>query len=765
MSEKLSPKIYKGVFIALLFAFMGILTVGVSAQTTTTPLPDAAGLLQEFNRWRTAIGIRPYQEDVRLSASAQFHADDMVARNYFAHTARSPILCNGVSVSQPHERAACFDTFDGGEGIFMGRTTADEATRGWINSYGHCLGVMNPTATHLGGGNTNDVWVFQFNGVNEPNPPVQSDVFCNCTKGNSDEGHIQSCVESFNNQFNNGATPPVPPPSSLQITRRIPSDKNVTYNHQSGGGQSFGHFAPGRLTIRLVPVTGNPSGINIELADGNFTRIPDQTGIDSLVYQVTERSEFSIWFDGTKQSPGDTFYFDVLWEADYVSPTGQTTNTTDQQPQELIVSNEVAGCSATQGPEMNLTIVNNTNDIISMNWVNFECGETVYHTIQPQTEVTQGTFEGHEWVLRNSTDEALRYVLAAADNAYIVVDSAESLAAEIADEGVFTAEEEITQSDDIETVGEQIPVVEIQDSACSVTVTTVEDLIIGINNANDEVLCPGPDTIFVAEDLTVHASHDGGFTAFPNITSNITIASFNRMITRADDAPAFRFFYVDGSANHPVFTLTDIKLVNGDAGEGFDGGAVFVDARDNGRASLHTSNADFVNNTSQGNGGAILTLTFNGGEVDATLQGGVFDGNTGAYGGAFYNGGFDGGHVTLLVTNTNFINNSALIEGGAIYNNGLGNGGFAELVLNGATFTNNTAPNNETINNNGRTGGHATLNFVGVDANTSGSSVGTYSIINQGQDGYALMSWNNVPVGDANIYSCASNVGLVGDCQ
>lgn len=81
------------------------------AQTNVETKPDGAGLLPEINRWRTAIGMRPYQEDVRSSQAAQFHSDDMANRDYFSHDAISAIECNGQMVASMWERADCFDAF------------------------------------------------------------------------------------------------------------------------------------------------------------------------------------------------------------------------------------------------------------------------------------------------------------------------------------------------------------------------------------------------------------------------------------------------------------------------------------------------------------------------------------------------------------------------------------------------------------------------------------------------------------------------------
>jgi hypothetical protein len=417
--------------LAILFTLMLWIVIGVNAQSDTEVIPDGAGLLPEFNRWRTAIGIRPYQEDVRLSGSTQFHADDMANRNYYAHEAPSPISCGGEQITTHWERAECFGTFDSGEGIATGYSTTDHVTRGWVSSYGHCLGVMNPNATHMGGGVNGKLWVFQFNGVNEPDPPIDSEAFCECTKGNDSESHIQSCVTQFNQQFNNGETPVVPPPSSLQLTRRIPSDRNQTLNNTSSGAQTFGNFIPGTLTIRVVPVTGNPSGINLELADGKFNRLPDQTGVDTLTYEVTEPADFSVWFSTSHLAQGDTFYIDIVWEDAFTKQVEDeqtaTTEPTTQpvvdtaQADRLDLSSRESCSSGGTGREVTVTAYNNTSDTLSLAWISFDCEPVVYATLAPNTMYIQSTYDGHEWAVLDPSGTIIE-MLPATTNTDITVD-------------------------------------------------------------------------------------------------------------------------------------------------------------------------------------------------------------------------------------------------------------------------------------------------------------------------------------------------------
>lgn len=403
--------------------------MGVNAQSNTEAQPDGAGLLPEFNRWRTAIGIRPYQEDVRLSGSAQFHADDMATRDYFAHKAPSAIVCGGEQVTEPWQRARCFGTFDRGEGIAKGQTSPEQATRDWIGSYGHCLGVMNPSATHMGGGGNGVFWVFQFNGLNEPEPAVDSEAFCGCTKGDSSESNIQACVAQFNQQFNNGETPAVPPPSSLQLTARIPSDKNRSLNNGNSGAQTFGHFFEGTLTIRVVPVSGNPSGINLELADGKFNRLPDQTGVDTLTYVVTEPAEFSVWFSSSHLPQGDTFYIDIFWEASYaempeVEPTAEPTteptpDTTEVDRFDLSLRDSCS--SGGTGQPVTVTATNNTSDTLSFAWLDFECNPVTYATLAPSAVHVQSSYNGHEWAMLDPSG-AIIEIVPAMTNSTITVD-------------------------------------------------------------------------------------------------------------------------------------------------------------------------------------------------------------------------------------------------------------------------------------------------------------------------------------------------------
>lgn len=728
--------------IALLALFSAI----VYAQTVVEPKPDAAGLLPEFNRWRTAIGIRPYQEDVRLSQSAQFHSDDQVARRYFSHNAPSAVMCNGQQVTTPAQRAACFGTKDRGEGIADGYSTPDEATRGWLSSYGHCTGVMNPSATHMGGGSNGAIWTFQFNGLNEPASPVDHESFCRCTSsGDGSESSVQACVVSFNNQFNGGAVPPVPPASTLQETIRIPGDKNATLNNRSSGGMGNGIIPAGTVTITVVPVSGNPSGIPITLKQAvgrSDIDLPGGTGTDSLTYVLTEPTDLWVWFDSSKLAQGDTFYINVLWESDYVSPSAQAVTPVTEEPIEAstVIEEPIqSSCSANTGAEMTLSATNNTDEPVSLIWIDTTCSEVLYHTIEAGQAVTQGTFEGHDWIVRNASGAAIKQYVASVNDPNIVIGSS-------------------TTSDD---TGDSTST-----SQCPFSVTSVEQMIDAINQANDEAQCPGPDTITLTSDLTIDSGYEDGDTAFPAITSTIIIDglyrgddgsnfTINRDIENAFGTPQFRFFLVDGmNGNEGELTLQNMSLTNGYA---LDGGAVFVDARDGGNASISVDNVVFANNAADGNGGAVMTLSMNGGTVKATINNSTFLNSSGSYGGAFYSGGFDGGNATADIIGSTFDGNTTMVAGGAVYNNGQGANGNAEMTIIASSFDNTGSPANEVIYNNGRRNGNAILLVIDTpfSGNSSGDAAKAASIIvNEAGDGSARVQWQGQNFGAAGEINC-----------
>jgi uncharacterized protein YkwD len=135
----------------------------------TTGLRDAdrvrAAMLAEVNALRQKAGAPPLKLNPDLEQSAQAHAQDMLARGYFAH--KSP---SNTTVRE-RSRKAGYDWRTIGENIAEGQTSVDEVVTTWMGSPGHRRNILNPDFRELGiglvTGKTRDgeyrvIWVQNF---------------------------------------------------------------------------------------------------------------------------------------------------------------------------------------------------------------------------------------------------------------------------------------------------------------------------------------------------------------------------------------------------------------------------------------------------------------------------------------------------------------------------------------------------------------------------------------------------------------------------
>ncbi|WP_234386644.1 CAP domain-containing protein, partial [Streptomyces sp. ERV7] len=122
-------------------------TGGGQAPRTTTPRKDtapsgtAAAYVQQVvdlaNAERAKAGCSPFKADRRLNTSAQAHADDMAARDYYEHN--SPEGRNaGDRMS-----AAGYDWHKWGENIHRGPKSPADAMRDWMKSPGHRANILD----------------------------------------------------------------------------------------------------------------------------------------------------------------------------------------------------------------------------------------------------------------------------------------------------------------------------------------------------------------------------------------------------------------------------------------------------------------------------------------------------------------------------------------------------------------------------------------------------------------------------------------------
>lgn len=95
---------------------------------------------------RRRAGRQPLAVDSRLDAAAQRHADDMLARSYFAH--RDP---DGKTVRE-RAREAGFDWSAIGENIAEGQQSIKEVIESWMRSAGHRENILDRRYTRTGVG-------------------------------------------------------------------------------------------------------------------------------------------------------------------------------------------------------------------------------------------------------------------------------------------------------------------------------------------------------------------------------------------------------------------------------------------------------------------------------------------------------------------------------------------------------------------------------------------------------------------------------------
>ena len=88
----------------------------------------------------------PLEPQDLLAAAAQAHSDDMVANDFFSHT--------GSNGSAPWDRMSeqGYRWSRAGENIAAGYSDAAAATRGLLDSPGHCRNIMDPEFTEIGVG-------------------------------------------------------------------------------------------------------------------------------------------------------------------------------------------------------------------------------------------------------------------------------------------------------------------------------------------------------------------------------------------------------------------------------------------------------------------------------------------------------------------------------------------------------------------------------------------------------------------------------------
>jgi predicted outer membrane repeat protein len=248
------------------------------------------------------------------------------------------------------------------------------------------------------------------------------------------------------------------------------------------------------------------------------------------------------------------------------------------------------------------------------------------------------------------------------------------------------------------------------------TASTIAELRARINDANDEVRFPGPNTIELTSSSFnfVDSNPGGGDAALPDVTSNITIVGNNAILSRDETAAEFRFFTVRSSGS---LGLRNATLRGGSSGFG---GAI------NNQGSLSLDTVTLINNTAS-QGGAVYTTS------NASIASSTFSNNDSpstSGGGGVTNLG----NLTITATTLRANRGSAIrqiagtltIVGGTLQENTMGHALFisdgAVVTADGVTFSDNVSNlllggaislrDSRLIVSNGMFSGNSSLDFV-----------------------------------------------------
>jgi len=151
-----------------LYVFLFAVPEGDYFARSTSDLHDLeqvrGEMLAQVNKVRKKAGIAPLRANDRLDQAAQRHAEDMLARRYFAH--ENP---EGKTVRE-RARAAGYDWRNIGENLAEGQFSVSEVMDTWMHSPGHRRNILDPAFKEIGiglafgrsGGTYRVLWVQAF---------------------------------------------------------------------------------------------------------------------------------------------------------------------------------------------------------------------------------------------------------------------------------------------------------------------------------------------------------------------------------------------------------------------------------------------------------------------------------------------------------------------------------------------------------------------------------------------------------------------------
>lgn len=132
-----------------------------AAPTPITAQAPAAGFDSALDNFRQGQGLGTLRRSAALDRASQRHAQDMVSRGYFSHTAtQGP---HGTTFAERARTAGCA-LQTGAENIAAGQRSEATVFETWKNSPGHRRNLLGKAYTQYGLGRVDNTWVMVLSG-------------------------------------------------------------------------------------------------------------------------------------------------------------------------------------------------------------------------------------------------------------------------------------------------------------------------------------------------------------------------------------------------------------------------------------------------------------------------------------------------------------------------------------------------------------------------------------------------------------------------
>jgi CSLREA domain-containing protein len=224
--------------------------------------------------------------------------------------------------------------------------------------------------------------------------------------------------------------------------------------------------------------------------------------------------------------------------------------------------------------------------------------------------------------------------------------------------------------------------------------------------ADSEVLLDFP-TLGVG----IRVAADGGGKSGAGIATDLAAGTINVPVSPANTVAISGLTITNGSSNqnikgggggilndHSVVTISNCTVRGNSAGSGNNGGGIYNDGSNSGRATLEIVGSMVSGNMADIDGGGIFN-DGSFGNATVTIVNSTFSNNSAVNGAAVYSFGTNGGNATLALLNSTLSGNSASGIAGGIYSDGR-NFGSATLEI-GNTILNGGSSGANIVNDSG----------------------------------------------------------------